>query len=362
MSNFTSRFLCGLLALLPTVLLCGQTPPADTTIYTVLDEPARFPGCEQLDTTQAARQLCAENKLLAFLYDNIQYPTEARRRGLEGSVVTSFVVETDGSLSALQTLREPGGGTGEEVRRVLRALNEYGVRFRPGRQAGRVVRSRVTVPVRFRLAELLPYVLIGRDTVYTTPTDTVSFSAGASALDEVVHDGLRYPRRYLDSCRTGNINLTVLVRPDGSTTVLEAADYHALGFDFLYEAVRAVNATAGRWTPARYEGRPVAAAYDVPVRFRPPGNLCGPAVTLFEQAQELGATAMTTYNAGDTESALGQLERALALVPQDANLRYLRGQIYMNEARYAEACADYRAMLRLTDLPEVRDLVRLLCR
>ena len=342
--------------------LAAQETVIDTVIYQVVDEPARFPGCEQLDTTRAARQTCAEQNLLSFLYKNIRYPAEARRQGLEGSVVTRFVVETDGSLSQLETLREPGGGTGAEVQRVLRALNEVGVRFRPGRQRGKVVRSRVTVPVRFRLAEQLPYVLIGRDTVYTVTTDSVAYRNGPAALDAAVTARLRYPRRYADSCRVGNLNLTLLVRPDGSVTVLEAADYHALGFDFLYEAVRAANATAGQWTPARYNGRPVAAAYDIPITFRPSGPLCGPAVTLFEQAQALGAEAMTTYNAGDTDAALAQLQRALALVPQDANLRYLRGQIYMNEQRYPEACADYRAMLRLTDLPEVRDLVRLLCR
>ena len=347
-------------------MLCAaaQTAPvtADTTVYTIVDEPPRFPGCEQLDTTLTALQQCAEANLLSFLYSNIQYPVVARQQGLEGTVVTSFVVEPDGTLARLQTLREPGGGMGAEVQRILGALNAYGVRFRPGMKAGAPVRTRVTVPVRFRLAEALPYVLIGRDTVYTQTTDSLTFRSGTAALTARLRDDLRYPRRYVDSCRVGNINVTLLVRPDGSTTVLDAADYHGLGFDFLYEAVKTANATAGDWTPARYEGRPVAAAYDLTLAFRPEDALCGPAVTLFEQAQTLGVEGMEAYNAGDLTTALAQLERALALVPEDANLRYLRGQIYMNEQRFEEACADYRAMLRITELPEIRSITELLCR
>ena len=342
----------------------AQTAPvtADTTIYTIVEESPRFPGCEQLDTTLAALQQCAEANLLSFLYGNIQYPLAARREGLEGTVVTSFVVEPDGTLAHLQTLREPGGGTGAEVQRILGALNAYGVRFRPGMKAGAPVRTRVTVPVRFRLAEALPYVLIGRDTVYTQTTDSLSFRSGNEALGQRLRGELRYPRRYVDSCRVGNINVTLLVRPDGSTTVLDAADYHDLGFDFLYEAVKAANATAGEWEPARYEGRAVAAAYDLILPFRPQDALCGPAVTLFEQAQRLGEEGMEAYNSGDLDTALARLERALALVPEDANLRYLRGQIFMNEQRFEEACADYRAMLRITELPEIRSITELLCK
>lgn len=342
-------------------LLGAQNAPADTTIYTIVEEPARFPGCEQLDTTQAALQQCAETNLLAFLYENIQYPLEARRDGLEGTVVTSFIVEKDGSLSNLQTLREPGGGTGAEVLRVLGALNPYGVRFRPGQKGGVPVRSRVTVPVRFRLAEIPPFIMVGRDTVYTQTTDSLGYIGGPEALEAALAERLRYPRSRRDSCAAGNLALTLLVRPDGSTTVLDAADYHGLGFDYLYEAVRAANATAGSWQPARYEGRPVAAAYELLVPFRSPDPICAPATTLFQQAQQLGETGMAAYNDGDTEAALAQLDRALALVPKDANLRYLRGQIYLNEQRFEDACADYSALLQITELPEVRNIVRLLC-
>ena len=339
-----------------------DAPAADTTIYTIVDEPARFPGCEQLDTTQAVLQQCAERSLLGFLYDNIRYPLEARQRGLEGTAVVRFVVERDGSLAQAVVLREPGGGTGAEVLRVLGALQPYGVRFRPGHLGGVPVRSYVTVPVRFRLAETLPYVLIDRDTVYTQTTDSLHYASGPAALDAAIAAALRYPRAHRDSCAVGDMTLTLLVRPDGSTTVLDVANYHGLSFDFLYEAVRAANATAGQWQAARYEGRAVAAAYDIPVAFRPDTPVCRPAITLFEQAQQLGNEGMVAYNAGDTETALARLERALSLVPNDANLRYLRGQVYMNEQRFEEACADYRALLRINELPEVRDIVRLLCR
>ena len=124
---------------------------SDTTIYDVVEQPPRFPMCEALDTTVDAKTKCAQQALLAIIYQNVQYPVEARMEGLEGTVVTSFVVEPDSTVSGAEVLRDIGGGCGNAVVAVVNAMNGAGIRWIPGKREGKDVRSKVTVPIKFKL-------------------------------------------------------------------------------------------------------------------------------------------------------------------------------------------------------------------
>lgn len=83
---------------------------------------------------------------LEGLQQRIQYPELARRAGIEGTVFMQFVVDENGNVSELQCVRDPGGGTCEEAKRAIRESQ-----FEPGRQRGRAVKVRFSLPVRFRL-------------------------------------------------------------------------------------------------------------------------------------------------------------------------------------------------------------------
>jgi periplasmic protein TonB len=83
---------------------------------------------------------------LAALQQRIRYPELARRAGIEGTVFVQFIVDEEGRVVDPVVVRGIGGGCDEEA---LRAIGE--ARFEPGRQRGRAVRVRFTLPVRFRL-------------------------------------------------------------------------------------------------------------------------------------------------------------------------------------------------------------------
>ncbi len=84
--------------------------------------------------------------LMKFMGDKVKYPPVARD-GIEGLVVLSFVVEKDGSISNIKILRDIGGGCGAAVVRAAKLMPNW----KPGRQGGRKVRVRFTLPFRFRL-------------------------------------------------------------------------------------------------------------------------------------------------------------------------------------------------------------------
>ena len=80
------------------------------------------------------------------LYDCIKYPEIARKAGVEGRVIIQFVVDENGNVTNPQVLRGVGAGLDEEALRCVSQL-----KFKPGRQRGRPVRVRFTLPVVFRL-------------------------------------------------------------------------------------------------------------------------------------------------------------------------------------------------------------------
>lgn len=113
----------------------------------IVEQMPRFAGCEGEDLKASDRKLCADQKLLEFIYSNIKYPPTAINNEIEGVVVVTFVVEKDGSLSGLKITRDIGGGCGNEVLRVVKKMPDWIA----GEQRGRKVRVQFKLPVKFTL-------------------------------------------------------------------------------------------------------------------------------------------------------------------------------------------------------------------
>ena len=83
---------------------------------------------------------------LAALQARLKYPEVARLAGLEGTVFVQFVVDQSGNVTDPVCVRDPGGGMCDEALRVARLS-----KFEPGRQRGKPVKVRFSLPVKFRL-------------------------------------------------------------------------------------------------------------------------------------------------------------------------------------------------------------------
>ena len=83
-----------------------------------------------------------------FLINNIYYSRTARMEGIQGTVYVNFVVEKDGAISHVKTLRSPHPILSKEAMRVVRAFPKW----KPGEQDGKKVRAQFNMPVRFLLA------------------------------------------------------------------------------------------------------------------------------------------------------------------------------------------------------------------
>lgn len=112
-------------------------------IFRAVEEMPRFGDCEV--SGRGKLDDCSTQKLLAFIGDNIKYPTLASEIFVEGRVIAEFIVETDGSVSHVKILRDIGAGCGEETIRVLKKMPKW----KPGRQQGIPVRVKYILPVLF---------------------------------------------------------------------------------------------------------------------------------------------------------------------------------------------------------------------
>jgi protein TonB len=104
-------------------------------VYVVVEEQAMFPGREE--------------GLINYMNNNIKYPQSAIEKGLEGRVITRFIVEKDGSLSDVEIIRGVDPLLDNEARRLIESMPKW----KPGKVYGKEVRVRYTLPVTFRVQQ-----------------------------------------------------------------------------------------------------------------------------------------------------------------------------------------------------------------
>lgn len=121
------------------------------------NEPLEIPDPpKQIDVKQedeedffvAVEQMPELIGTLADLQRKINYPPLAAASGIEGRVVVQFIINANGEVEHPIVIRGIGGGCDEEAIRVTKLA-----RFKPGRQRGKAVRVRYSLPFMFILRD-----------------------------------------------------------------------------------------------------------------------------------------------------------------------------------------------------------------
>ena len=90
-----------------------------------------------------------EDALQDFLYANLSYPSAARSKHIEGSIMVVFTVEKDGSVSNVGTDGKGNTDLALEAIRVIKLSSGYWV---PGKMKKKQVRSICRMPIVFKLS------------------------------------------------------------------------------------------------------------------------------------------------------------------------------------------------------------------
>jgi TonB family protein len=110
------------------------TASGEDKVFTVVEEQPEFPG--------------GYDSMMVFIRRNLRYPAEARQKGLEGTVYTSFIVEKDGSVTDVKTIRGISPDADAEAARVIQLFPNWN----PGKQGGEIVRVRFVMPIKYKLS------------------------------------------------------------------------------------------------------------------------------------------------------------------------------------------------------------------
>ena len=102
-------------------------------VFDVVEQMPEYPGGIQA--------------LFEYLQQNVKYPEDAEKQKIEGRVIATFVVETDGSINNVKVAKPAFPSLDAEAVRVLSAMPKW----KPGMQSGKVVRVKYTVPISFNL-------------------------------------------------------------------------------------------------------------------------------------------------------------------------------------------------------------------
>lgn len=85
--------------------------------------------------------------MLKWIQKNLEYPEIALENDIQGRVIVQFVVERDGSVSQLKVVRGVDPALDKEAVRVISSMGKW----QPGKQRGKAVRSRYSVPIIFKI-------------------------------------------------------------------------------------------------------------------------------------------------------------------------------------------------------------------
>lgn len=224
-------------------------------VFMVVEQRAEFPG--------------GEDSLRSFISRTVKYPVAAAQNGIQGRVVISFIVGKDGKVELPTVVRGVDPSLDTEALRVVRAFPTW----IPGKQGGKPVRVRYTVPINFNLGKessentTAPTTPNADDPnqVFVVVEQMPEFPGGLNALRTFINSTVRYPVEAAKKGAQGKVYVRFIVGKDGSIESPEIAR----GVDPYLDAegLRVVGSLP-KWKPGRQKGQPVRVSYTVPINFQ----------------------------------------------------------------------------------------------
>lgn len=102
-------------------------------VFKIVEDMPEFPG--------------GDLELRKYIANNINYPEDAKKEGIQGKVFITFVVAKDGKTTDTKIARSVHPSLDKEALRVISGLPTW----KPGKQRGEAVNVSYTIPINFAL-------------------------------------------------------------------------------------------------------------------------------------------------------------------------------------------------------------------
>lgn len=274
---FAFPIFVSLLLVMSSKNLMAQAEKAAGEVFKVVEEMPRFPGCEVKAISGQELKECAQKEMLTFIYTNVKYPKAAQKAGIEGTVVTRFVIDKTGKITKPEITRSIGGGCDEEVLRVISMMPTW----IPGQQKGKNVAVQFNLPVKFKMSseksscetEEGVFKEVDQMPVFSGCEEIADYeerkTCGNKKLLEFIFGNIKYPEEARKLGVEGMVLSKFVVEKDGSISRIKITRSIGSGTD--EEVLRVVNLMAdlpGKWSPGVHEGKKVAVEFVLPIKFK----------------------------------------------------------------------------------------------
>lgn len=150
LNSALSMLFLGSILLAPTMAYSQDESSSDELVYTIVEKMPTYKGCESMKS-EMEKQKCTNEKIMAYLSENVSYPEEAQDQEIEGRVFVRYIVTPSGKVTDVEVIRGIPSGEilDQEAVRVIQNLPD----FNPGIQKGEAVAVQYNVPIRFALKE-----------------------------------------------------------------------------------------------------------------------------------------------------------------------------------------------------------------
>ena len=206
---------------------------------------------------------------MKYLAANVNYPTEAIEKGIQGRVIVQMVVTKEGDIADTKIARGIDPLLDAEALRVVSGMPKW----KPGKQKGEAVNVRYTLPVMFRLggdadkkeASTQTEAKVDENGIHQVCEEMPEFPGGMRECMNWLGKNVNYPATAQEKGIQGRVIIQFVVERDGSIT--EPKVVRGVDPDLDKEALRVVSAMPN-WKPGKHKGEAVRVKYTLPVMYR----------------------------------------------------------------------------------------------
>ena len=233
-----------------------ESRAAEGEVFQVVEEMPEFPG--------------GMAECMKWLGQNINYPAEAKEKGVQGRVIVQMVVEKDGTITNAKVVRGVDPLLDAEA---LRVVNQS-PKWKPGMQKGEAVRVKYTLPIMFRLsndssdskaAETPRKAIVDENGVHQVCEEMPEFPGGMQECMKWLGKNINYPEDCKKEGVQGRVIVQFVVDKDGS--IKDPTIARGVHPSLDKEALRVLSSMPN-WKPGKQKGEAVKVKYTIPVMFR----------------------------------------------------------------------------------------------
>ena len=283
-----------------------KSSPYENDMFGIKEEMPRFPGCEDQNLSKSKLEKCSKETLIAFVYNNLEYPKQAVEKGIEGRSIVQFYLDIDGKMKDVKLARGFDEACDKAALDVVKKMQSEFI-WIPGKQRGRLVKVLYTLPIKFEKStylnpiKLLPPVTdappppppppplppVVDEVIYVTNRDVPIFKGcenlnlndkelekcSKEGILSYIYDNLVYPEEAKENCTEGMVVVQFVLDKFGDLhnirLVKDIGDGCGEAVLKVLDKIRDENL----WIPAsessgKARGRPAKTQYTIPVKFK----------------------------------------------------------------------------------------------